>query len=478
MAIDSVSLLKAVFESTGDGLLIVNNEGKVLHSNKRFQEMWKIPDDLMGTEDDEKLLQFCVEQLVSPESFIKKVQDLYQNNEAISEDTISFKDGRFFNRYSRPLKAEGKNHGRIWSFRDITEQKKSAEVFRTLTELSPDVISILSPEGNLVMNSAAAERIHGYGKDELLGKNTLELHHPDDRPLCQKALMDIIANPRDPVTIQYRYRHKNGSYTWMEANASNQINNPLINGIVVISRDIDKRKQLEQDLNDALRAREDFTSIVTHELKTPVTSIKLQLQILQRAGKSLQACETLSRSENLPAMIGQVNALEKLIDDLLQVSRIQKEKLSCDLKEQNLSKIVWETSENLRPLLNDCNCELQTAIEPDLMASCDRGRIEQVIVNLLTNVMKYAPGKPVKVTLRKVDRMAEIRVIDRGEGIAPENKEAIFNLFSQGTGTRRIGGLGIGLYISRSIVELHNGRIFVESTPGIGSEFVVQLPLL
>lgn len=478
MTIDSVSLLKAVFESTGDGLLIVDNEGKVLHSNKRFQELWRIPDVLMATEDDEKLLGFCIEQLVSPEAFMKKVQELYLNQEAVSEDTISFKDGRFFNRYSRPLKADGKKYGRIWSFRDVTEQKKNAEVFRTLTELSPDVISILSPEGSLVMNSAAAERIHGYGRDELIGKNTLELHHPDDRPLCEKALSDIMENPSEPVTIQYRYRHKNGTYTWMEANASNQINNPLINGIVVISRDIDKRKQLEQDLNDALKAREDFTSIVTHELKTPVTSIKLQLQILQRAGKSLQSGDAITRSENLPAMIGQVNALEKLIDDLLQVSRIQKEKLSVDLKEQDLSRIVKETSENLRPLLNDCNCELRLDIDPLLQASCDRGRIEQVLVNLLTNVMKYASGRPVKVTLKKLDRMGEIRVIDQGEGIAPENKEAIFNLFSQGTGTRRIGGLGIGLYISRSIVELHNGRIFVESTPGKGSEFVVHLPLL
>jgi signal transduction histidine kinase len=264
----------------------------------------------------------------------------------------------------------------------------------------------------------------------------------------------------------------------MEANASNQIHNPLINGVVVISRDISKRKQLEEELNNALEAREDFTSIVTHELKTPVTSIKLQLQILQRAGKTLQAGEALHRSENLSAMIGQVKALEKLIDDLLQVSRIQKEKITCEMKEENITKIVFESSENLRSLLDDYYCELQTELEQDVFGRCDRWRIEQVIVNLLTNVMKYAPGKPVKVVLKKLKGMAEIRVIDGGEGVSPENREAIFELFTQGTGTRRNGGLGIGLYISRSIMELHNGRIFVESTPGNGAEFVVQIPLL
>ncbi len=89
-----------------------------------------------------------------------------------------------------------------------------------------------------------------------------------------------------------------------------------------------------------------------------------------------------------------------------------------------------------------------------------------------------SPGKPVKVVLKKLKGMAEIRVIDLGEGVSPENREAIFDLFTQGTGTRRIGGLGIGLSISRSIIELHNGKIFVESTPGNGAEFVVQIPLL
>ncbi len=478
MSLDSVTLLKAVFESTADGLLIVDADGKVMQSNHRFQEMWKISDELMATRDDDKLLTYILDQIFAPEAFLAKVRELYESPHAISEDTITFKDGRYFRRYSQPLTADGKNYGRVFSFRDVTVQKKNEEVFRTLTELSPDVISILSPEGNLVMNSAAAERIHGYTNEELIGQNTLDYHHPEDREECQRVIQELVDHPGNPVTVQYRYRHKNGTYTWMEANGSNQIHNPLINGIVVISRDIGKRKQLEDDLNEALRIRDDFTSIVTHELKTPVTSIKLQLQILQRAGKTLHAGEQSQRSENLPAMIGQVNALERLIDDLLQVSKIRKEKLNCDMKEENLSKLVTMSTENLRSLLHDCECELTNDIEPDLMVVCDRQRIEQVVVNLLTNVMKYAPGKPVVVRVKNVAGMAEIRVIDQGQGILPEKRDAIFDLFCQGAGTRRVGGLGVGLYISRSIIELHSGRIFVESTPGKGSEFVVQLPLI
>lgn len=478
MSLDSVTLLQAVFESTADGLLIVDQAGKIMQSNSRFQEMWRIPDELMATQNDEKLLNFILDQLISPEVFLAKVRELYQSPVAISEDTIPFKDGRFFNRYSRPLTSKGENCGRVFSFRDVTIQKKNEEVFRTLTELSPDVISILSPEGRLVMNSAAAERIHGYANEELIGKNTLSYHHPDDLQECQRVLQDLVDHPQSPVTIQYRYRNKNGTYTWMEAHGSNQIANPLINGIVVISRDIEGRKKLEDELKEALRIRDDFISIVTHELKTPVTSIKLQLQILQRAGKTLQSGENPQRSENLPAMIGQVNALERLIDDLLQVSRIRKEKLSCELKSDDLSGIVKESTENLRSLLTDCECELSTEIEPGIMVVCDHQRIEQVVVNLLTNVMKYAPGKPVKVIVKRNAGMAEFRVIDQGQGISLEIREAIFDLFSQGTPLRRIGGLGVGLYISRSIIELHSGKIFVESTPGKGSEFVVQLPLL
>lgn len=478
MTADTLSILLAVFESTGDGILIVDNEGKVLQSNRRFQEMWKISDSLMETRDDEKLLRFILDQLSSPELFIAKVRELYRKDAAISEDTISFKDGRIFSRYSRPLISGTSILGRVWNFRDITKQKKSEEVFAAITNLSPDIITLMDDNGKIIFNSAAAEKIHGYSNEEIMGKSTFEYIHPEDQTSCAASLKELMDHPEHIISVQYRYRNKDGSYIWMEATASNQIANPLIKGLVVISRDIEKRKLLEHELSEALRVREEFISIITHELKTPVTSIKLQLQMLQRSGRIIHQDEQGLRSENLPAMIGQVNSLERLIDDLLQVSRIKNSKLMYEMHETDLSSLIRTSSGRLKGLLDASQCDVGMEIEEGIKTHCDHLRIEQVLVNLISNIVKYAPGKPVQLSLKKVNGVAELRLKDNGPGIPVDKQKDIFKLFSRVSDSHLQGGLGVGLYISANIVEQHKGTLEVESSPGNGSEFILRLPAL
>lgn len=477
MGIDELSIFQAVFESTADGLLLVDHEGKVMAANSRFQELWKIPDAVMEKKNDELLLTFILDQLADPAAFLQKVQLLYRNETEISEDTIYFKDGRTFARFSRPLHRQENSAGRIWSFRDITSQRRSEEMVAAITALSPDIISVISPEGILIFNSDAAERIHGYKNVDLIGKNTLSLIHPEDRKTVEDTMALLQAQTGGVVSVQYRYRNLDGSYAWMEATASNQIQNRQIGGFVVISREIGKRKRLEQELNSALRLRDDFISIVTHELKTPVTSIKLQLQIIQRLGKNLNPEACGHRSENLPALLGQVNSLERLIDDLLHVSRIKNGRLNFELKEENFSSLIEGAAERFRKMLEAVDCRLQVEIEKDLSVHCDAMRIEQVLTNLVTNIIRYAPGKPVQVSLHRSEVMAELHVCDHGAGIPAEKQKVIFDLFSRGEESRTIGGLGIGLYISKNIIEQHGGSLQVKSTPGEGAEFILRLPL-
>ena len=477
MGIDDLSVFQAVFESTADGLLLVDNEGKVLASNSRFQELWKIPDSLMEKKNDELLLKFIVDQLIDPQSFISKVEELYRNETSISEDTIYFKDGRTFMRFSRPLICQEKNAGRIWSFRNITSQRKSEEMVEAITELSPDIISVISPEGVLIFNSPAAEKIHGYKNEDLIGKNTFDLIHGDDRATVSEAMAVLLSQPGGTASVQYRYLNKDGSYAWMEATASNQIRNPLIRGIVSISREIGKRKMLEQELSSALRLRDDFISIVTHELKTPVTSIKLQLQIIQRLGKNLNPEDCVHRSENLPALLGQVNSLERLIDDLLHVSRIKNGNLNFELKKENFSALMESSLERYRKMLLAADCELTIDLEKGISVDCDAMRVDQVLTNLVTNVIRYAPHKPVEISLHRNNDMAEIIFHDHGPGISPEKQNEIFQLFSRGEEFRNIGGLGVGLYISRNIIEQHGGTLRVNSASGKGAEFILRLPL-
>jgi two-component system sensor histidine kinase/response regulator len=478
MELDHTDLLQAVFESTAEGVLVVNESGKVIQSNERFQALWKIPADVLNTKDDEKLLNFILNQLHDPKSFIDKVKELYSAPDALSNDQIEFKDGRIFERFSRPLKLGGTSVGRLWNFRDVTEQKKSQQVFAAITELSPDIISIVGPEGKLTYNSSAAERIHGYKNEDLIGLNTLDLIHPDERDYVSRELAILLQKPGGFATVQYRYKNKNGSYSWMEATAYNQIDNPSIQGVVTISREIEKRKQLEVDLKDALSLRDDFMSIASHELKTPLTSIKLQLQMMLRSQASDHKKSDLSlRSESMNNLLDQVASLQRLIEDLLSVSKIRTGQLYLSLAEENLSKCVRKLVDQYQELFQEANCSLDVSIEDDIILNCDRVRIEQVFINLMANAIKYAPGTQINIQLRKLAGAVEFRIKDHGPGIPGEKQDLIFGRFERATSTSYTSGLGIGLFISKNIIEGHGGTIHVESVLHKGATFIVRLPL-
>ena len=173
----------------------------------------------------------------------------------------------------------------------------------------------------------------------------------------------------------------------------------------------------------------------------------------------------------------QVDRLTRLIEDLLDVSRIQSGKLSFQLEYVDLTELLQDVLERYRDPLADSNCELRVALEPGVRALVDRGRVEQVIVNLLSNAIKYAPGTPLEIELKKEDGVARISVRDNGPGIGTDEKSRIFERFGRAAGSRNIGGLGLGLFISRQIIEAHGGTIEVNSQPGQGSEFVIVLPL-
>lgn len=476
MDFDNLALLQAVFDSTAEGILVVDNSGKIIQFNKRFQELWKIPFEILSTQNDEKVLEYILQQLSDPDSFIAKVKELYLDTEASSHDQIEFKDGRHFERFSRPLKMGDVTVGRLWNFRDMTQMKKNEQVLAAITELSPDIISIVDANGTLVYNSTAAKRIHGYDNDEMIGINTLDLIHIDDRDYVAQELTNLLNNPGGLTTVQYRYTNKDGSFSWMEATAFNLVKNPLIRGVVTISRKIEERKQLEMDLKDALSLRDDFLSIASHELKTPLTSIKLQLQMMVRA-HVLKAEVSGLRSENMENLLEQVSSLQHLIEDLLSVSKIRTGNLALTLAEENLSFCVEKLIASYKNLFSEAKCFLEVDIENDIKMNCDKQKVEQVLVNLMSNAIKYAPGSKIKIELKQNKGHAELRVKDLGPGIPPENHEMIFGRFARASSSSYTSGLGIGLFISKNIVEGHKGSIHVESKPGSGTTFIVKLPL-
>ena len=184
----SLSLLNATLESTADGILVIDNKGKVTNFNRKFIEFWQIPESLINTHDDEKLITFILGQLNDPDSFIQKMNELYRNEEESSLDEIEFKDGQTFERYSQPQLIEGKIIGRVWSFRDITKQKyanealkESEEKYRRMVDLLPDAI-IIHSRGKIVFANAATFRLIGATSlDQLIEKPVIDFVHPEHR---------------------------------------------------------------------------------------------------------------------------------------------------------------------------------------------------------------------------------------------------------------------------------------------------------
>jgi PAS domain S-box-containing protein len=230
----------------------------------------------------------------------------------------------------------------------------------------------------------------------------------------------------------------------------------------------------------AVQARDEFMSIASHELKTPLTSLKLQAQIrardLQRGELRRFAPERLSQL--VAEDEKQVNRLTRLVDDMLDISRIQSGKLSFHPEDFDLNEMVEETLTRFSAQIEASKSGVAFIRGEVAPGHWDRFRIEQVFVNLLTNALKYGAGNPIEVRISVEGGRGYLSVSDRGIGIKREDQDRIFGQFERAISASSISGLGLGLYISRKIVEAHHGRISVRSEEGKGSVFTVELPLV
>lgn len=237
------------------------------------------------------------------------------------------------------------------------------------------------------------------------------------------------------------------------------------------------RSQLYDDAQKAIEVRDEFLSIASHELRTPLTPLKMQIQgVAKQMNESFENLTAERLTRMLETSDRQINRLSVLIDDLLDVTRITSGKMSLNKEEFSLEEMITEIIAQYAQQFIKSQSSVELEIEKDLVGNWDKVRIEQVIINLLTNAAKYAPNKPIKASLTCNDHVATIRITDQGPGIALEDQERIFNRFERVSDKQNIGGLGLGLYISKQIVEAHNGRIYVQSKLGEGSTFIVELP--
>lgn len=236
-------------------------------------------------------------------------------------------------------------------------------------------------------------------------------------------------------------------------------------------------KRLAGELAEAVKIRDDFMSIASHELKTPLTSLQLQLDGIARALRGHDGGSESPLGKKLATAIRQTDRLTVLIDDLLAVSAITQGRFTIEPSEADLERIVREVVDAFQDEAARSNSTLTLETSGPVKMRADPIRVGRVVQNLVSNAIKYGCERPVEVTLSHADGRARISVRDYGIGIAPEDRERIFGRFERAVSVSNYGGLGMGLFISHRIVEAHGGVIRVEPAEGAGSRFIVELPL-
>ncbi|WP_323382303.1 PAS domain-containing sensor histidine kinase [Myxococcus dinghuensis] len=238
--------------------------------------------------------------------------------------------------------------------------------------------------------------------------------------------------------------------------------------------------RLLREAREAVRLRDEFLGIASHELKTPLTPLHLKVQLLQRQvdllaahGKPVNAERV---SETLDVVQRQVRKLTSLVDNLLDVSRITAGRLKLELEEMDLASVAAEIVYRFAPSAMQLRCSLEMYAPVPVLGRWDRLRLEQVVTNLLSNALKYGAGQPVRLSVEAEGRTARLTVQDGGIGIAPVDLPRIFERFERAVSDRHYGGLGLGLYITRQIVEAFGGSVRASSELGRGSTFVLELP--
>ena len=357
------------------------------------------------------------------------------------------------------------------SDRKFNEQliRESEERFKALVQNSFDVITVFNYDGTITYQSDSIERVLGYSAEEHINQNIFEISlvHPDDREIESRLFEKCIKHPYNYFQAEFRLLHKDGSYRIMEVSCINLANDSSIHGIIKTYHNITERRTIEKQ-------KEEFIGVASHELKTPVTSIKGYTEILY---ETLNEKGDHDSAKMLLKMDHQVDKLTKLIKDLLDVTKITEGQLMLKQEEYDLSALITEVCSDMQMTTKRHKIVLELDNTKPLTG--DPYRISQVITNLVSNAIKYSPQAD-KIFIKTTANENEITVCvqDFGIGISEEMQRRLFARFFRviDDSTSTFPGLGLGLFISTEIIKRHHGHIWVESAPNKGSSFCFSLP--
>lgn len=357
--------------------------------------------------------------------------------------------------------------------RSETARRASETTFRTLGEAVPDFLWMSDASGGPIYQNPAWHKYTGLTSDDLARDGWQQLCHPDDRP----ALMEVWEQAlrwKKSFEVEFRCRRRDGVHRWFHTRAV-----PIRDEAgrlvkwVGVTADIHERKRTEEMLREADRRKDEFLATLAHELRNPLAPIRNSLHILRLGGRDDQIYDTLDR---------QVNHLVRLVDELMEVSRITRGAIELKREPAALADAVRGAVEISQPMIERAGHRLTIDLPAEpLTLLADPVRLTQILANLLNNAAKFTEaGGQIWLSVRREGSDAVISIRDTGIGIPPEMINRVFDLFCQVDRSlaRSQGGLGIGLSLVHSLVELHGGRIEARSAgAGNGSEFIVTMPL-
>lgn len=487
---DSYSLLEGTLESTVDGILVVDHNGRIQRFNNRFLEMWKIPKYILDSRNDKEALNFVLSQLKYPDKFVDKVNELYKDTMAESIDLLEFSDGRVFERYSRPQLTGNNAVGRVWSFRDITDKKiaeealiESEKKFRSLFETSIEGILASNSDQKVVLVNPRMSELTGYSVEELMSMNFTQLVPPDEMEIHSAKIED---RKKGLASVyEKKLLRKDGVSIWVLVSAT-----PIFDkegqyqGSFGMFTDINEKKLAEKELIVAKEKAEElnrlksiFLANISHELRTPL------IGIIGYAEALYNEIEVPDFKEMAYTLLKSGTRLKETLNLILDLSHIEADKIDIKLSPQNLTKLVREKLKQYHLAAKDKEIKLHISLgQSDFLVNADERMLSQVIEHLFSNAVKYTNKGEILISMYpefdSVNEFVVLKVKDTGIGISKENIELIFEPFRQASEglSRSFEGVGLGLTVAKKFIELMGGTISVESNINEGSEFTIKFP--
>jgi PAS domain S-box-containing protein len=356
-------------------------------------------------------------------------------------------------------------------------------LYEAIVDSSDDAIVSKDLHSTIMSWNKGAERIFGYSAEEMIGESIIKLL-PPDRPNEEAQILARLQRGEQVEHFETRRQRKDGRVIDVSLTISPIRNSEgVIVGASKIARDITEQKaalrklaETHEQLQRADRVKTEFLTTLSHELRTPLNAILGWVQILKDGSTEEDI------AQGIPIIERNVRVQSQMIEDLLDMSRIEAGKVSLDVQRVDLAAVVAAGIETVRPAANAKDIRLTSAFASvNGIVMGDKDRLQQIMWNLLTNAVKFTPKKGrIHVVIKRIDSHVAIDVTDTGLGIAPEFLGQVFDRFRQAdaTTTRRYGGLGLGLSIVKHLTELHGGTVQVASQgPGRGATFTVSLPL-